>query len=88
MLDAQWVRRSHRGWAWTDGVGVAEDPFAELYRINVTGPAGTMVAESATTSASFDVGDLPASSGEEITLTVAAIGPAALSHAAIATTII
>jgi hypothetical protein len=87
-LVAQWVRRSHRGWPWADGVGVADDPFPELYRLNFTGPDGAIVAESATTSASFDVAELPADAGEEITLAVSAVGPAALSRATVATIIL
>ena len=79
---------SGRGWAWADGVGVADDPFPELYRLNFTGPAGAIVAEFATTSASFDMAELPADAGEEITLAVSAVGPAALSRAAIATIIL
>ena len=84
-LHAQWVRRSHRGWAWTDGVGVAGDPFLELYRLTVTGPAGQIVVESNTTGASFSVGQLPTETGQSITVAVAMVGPMALSHEARAT---
>jgi hypothetical protein len=87
-LRAEWVRRSNRGWAWTDGVGVADDPFPEFYRLTVTGPVGQLVAESGTASASFTVAELPAGAGDSIALAVAMVGPMALSREATATIII
>jgi len=88
VIIAEWVRRSHRGWAWVDGVGVAEDPFPELYRLTISGPGGVAVTESTSPSASFDVTELPAGVGEELTLSVSIVGPAALSHPVSATIII
>jgi hypothetical protein len=85
-LQAEWVRRSHRGWAWSDGV--AEDPFPELYRLTVTGPAGQVVVESATTNASIDAAELPAQPGQQIGLSVAMVGPTALSRGTSATIIL
>lgn len=79
---AQWVRRSHRGWAWADGVGVAGDPFPELYRLTVTGPSGELVIETSASNASFSEAELPAPMGQSITLAVAMIGPIALSREA------
>jgi len=87
-LVADWVRRSHHGWAWVDGVGVAGDPFPELYRLSVAGPAGTLVAETTTTAASLNLAELPAGNGETLTLAVSTVGPAALSHPATATFIL
>lgn len=84
-LHAEWVRRSHRGWTWSDGVGVAEDPFPEHYRLTITGPAGQVVIESATTSASISVAELPAQRGQQINLSIAMVGPTALSREASAT---
>jgi hypothetical protein len=84
-LFASWTRRSHRGWNWTDGIGVAEDPFPELYRLRISGPDGDLIAESTGTSVDFEVAELPGGPGEEITLAVAMIGPAALSHPAVGT---
>jgi hypothetical protein len=82
---ANWVRRSHRGWAWVDGVGVAGDPFPELYRLTMSGPGGVTVAESTSPGASFDLADLPAGAGEELSLAVATVGPGALSRPVSAT---
>jgi hypothetical protein len=87
-LHAEWVRRSHRGWAWSDGVGVGEDPFGELYRLIVTGPAGQVAVESGATSASFSAAQLPATPGQQIVLSVAMVGPMALSREASATIIL
>jgi hypothetical protein len=82
---AQWTRRSHRGWAWTDGVGVADDPFPELYRLTLTGPAGQLIIETDTGNASFSAAELPAFTGQPIALAVAMVGPMALSREAFAT---
>ena len=82
---ASWVRRSLRGWAWADGVGVSADPYPELYRLSLTGPGGELTAESGTDSATLPAGELPAGPGEEIVLAVTAVGPAALSRPAFAT---
>jgi hypothetical protein len=79
---AQWVRRSHRGWAWADGVGVAGDPFPELYRLTVAGPSGELVIETSASNASVSEAELPASIGQSVTLAVAMIGPIALSREA------
>jgi hypothetical protein len=84
-LLANWTRRSHRGWNWTDGVGIADDPFPELYRLIISGPDGEQIAESVTTSVAFDIAQLPGGPGEEITVAVAMIGPAALSHPVVGT---
>lgn len=87
-LHAEWVRRSHRGWAWIDGVGVADDPFPEFYRLTVTGPAGQADVESTATNASLVVSELPAISGDSISVSVAMAGPMALSRAVSATVIL
>jgi hypothetical protein len=87
-LCVEWVRRSHRGWTWIDGVGVAEDPFPELYLLTVTGPGGHVMIESATTSASFSAAQLPAVPGQQVKLSDAMVGPMALSREASATIIL
>jgi hypothetical protein len=79
-----WVRRSHRGWAWVDGIGVADDPFPQLYRLILSGPGGTIAVESELPSKSFELAELPADEGEIITVSVATVG-LALSHAVSAT---
>lgn len=84
-IGAQWVRRSHRGWDWLDEVGVPDDPFAELYRVSIEGPAGQVAFETGTPSFSRELADLPASSGEAILLTIATVGPRAISHGISAT---
>jgi len=84
-LHMQWVRRSHRGWDWIDGVEVASDPFPELYRLTVTGPTGQTVTETGATSASVSVAELPGQPGQMVTVTVAMVGPMALSRPASAT---
>jgi hypothetical protein len=88
VLRAEWTRRSHRGWAWADGLGVGDDPFPELYRVTLIGSAGQLSLDSATASAAFDIVELPAEPGEPIDLAVSMVGPAALSHAATAAIIL
>jgi hypothetical protein len=87
-LHAEWMRRSHRGWAWSDGVGVAEDDFPENYRVMLIGPAGQVAVETAMTSVSFSAAQLPAVPGQQVSLSVAMIGPMALSREASAIIII
>jgi hypothetical protein len=84
-LIAGWTRRTHRGWAWLDGIGVADDGFPELYQLTISGPAGSARSEMPTATASFPLSELPAAPGEEILLTVSSVGPAALSRPATAT---
>ncbi|MCL6739884.1 phage tail protein [Sphingomonas sp. RB56-2] len=87
-LVASWTRRSHRGWAWIDGVGVPDDPFPETYRLNLTGTGGTLTSESADCSAAFGLAELPGKAGEAIAMAVSIVGPAALSHPATASIIL
>ena len=82
---ASWVRRSHRGWSWIDGVGVGEDGFPERYRITARGPLGELVIETDETSHSFATSQLPGGAGQAIDVEVAMIGPAALSRGTSAT---
>jgi len=79
-IGAGWVRRSHGGWQWLDEVGVPDDPFAELYRVTIEGPSGQVGFEVATPAFSCALAELPAVSGDEIRLTVATVGPRAVSH--------
>lgn len=87
-LRAEWTRRSHRGWSWVDGVGVAADSFPETYRVVLTGPAGALTIDTGATDASFDVAQLPAETGQTLELSVAMAGPMALSHRVSASIII
>ncbi|MCF2514583.1 hypothetical protein LVY65_05825 [Sphingomonas sp. G124] len=84
-LHLQWTRRSHRGWSWVDSAGDADDPFAELYRLTIAGPAGQVLVECATSTASVSLSELPAVPGQMVTLSVATVGPMAPSHVAFAT---
>lgn len=79
-LRAQWIRRSHEGWEWLDEVGVPDDRFAELYRLTVEGSRGTVTFETSEPSFACDIAQLPAASGEAIKLTIATVGPRAVSH--------
>ena len=79
-IGAQWVRRSHGGWVWLDEVGVPDDRFAELYRVTIDGPGGQVILELASPGLACEPADLPASSGDAIRLTVATVGPRAVSH--------
>lgn len=81
-VQIQWTRRSHRGWIWTDGIGDAEDPFVERYRMSIAGSAGQIVIECTETTVSIPISDLPAAPGQSVALSVVMIGPMALSHAA------
>jgi hypothetical protein len=69
-------------------VGVPDDPFAELYRVTIEGPQGQMSFEVTTPAFNCALADLPAVSGGTIRLTVAMVGPLAISHGCTATTII
>jgi hypothetical protein len=84
----QWTRRSHRGWSWTDGVGDADDPFGELYRLTIIGPAGQIMIECTSTTASVPISELPATPGQSVSLSVVTVGPMALSRAATTTFIV
>ena len=44
VIIANWVRRSHKGWNWVDGVGVGNDSFSERYRLTLSGPLGVAVS--------------------------------------------
>ena len=78
----QWVRRSHRQWAWVDSVGDGEDGFPERYRLTVEGPGGEAVVETSNRSVLLGVSQIPGQAGQSITLSVVTLGPAALSRAA------
>ena len=80
QLHLNWVRRSQRGWSWNDGVGVPPDSFPERYRLTVTGPAGQLLTETGTPSATFDVASLPALAGQAVEIQVQLIGPMAVSR--------
>ena len=82
---ATWTRRSHGAWTWLDEVGSPEDPFAELYRVTVEGPLGTLSMESAAPTLTLALPDVPAGPGDAIELTVATVGPKAISHGISAT---
>jgi len=75
-----WIRRSHRGWAWNDGVGVPADSFPERYRLTVTGPEGQLELECDEPGAIFDSASLPAMAGQMVEIEVRTIGPMALSR--------
>jgi hypothetical protein len=75
-----WVRRSQRGWAWNDGVGVPTDSFPERYRVTVTGPDGQLEIERYAPNAILDASALPAATGQMIEIEVRMIGPTALSQ--------
>ena len=79
-MAVEWTRRSHGGWAWLDEVGVPGDPFAELYRVNIEGPAGQRILETQTPGLECPLGDLPADAGQTVRLTVVTVGPKAVSH--------
>ncbi len=79
---AQWVRRSHRQWAWVDAIGDGEDGFPERYRVTVEGPAGEVEVETPDRSLVLGASQIPGQAGQPISLSVATVGPAALSHPA------
>lgn len=87
-IGAEWIRRSHRGWTWLDEVGVPPDPFAELYRVTISGPAGSIQIETDVPKLLCAAAELPAESGQLIRLAVVTVGPKAVSHEASATFII
>ena len=78
----QWVRRSHRQWAWVDAIGDGEDDFPERYRVTLEGPAGQAVVEIPDRALVLLPSQIPGQASQPISLSVATIGPAALSHPA------
>jgi len=87
-IRAEWTRRSHRGWSWTDGIGVPDDPFAELYRVAIQGPSGSIAIETSDRMASFVLSELPAQAGQSLGLSVSTVGPAGVSRETVATIIL
>jgi hypothetical protein len=85
---AEWVRRSHRGWAWADSIGDPDDGFPELYRLAVTGPGGAIQVDIAAPSANWTLAELPAGPGQEIELSIVTVGPLAISRPATASLIL
>ncbi|MFL6789429.1 MAG: phage tail protein [Sphingomicrobium sp.] len=81
-LSLSWVRRSFRGWTWSDGVGDVPDSYPEHYRVTLQGPAGQTIVDTANRSILFDPSQVPGSAGESIDMAVATIGAAAVSHSA------
>jgi hypothetical protein len=81
-VHASWVRRSHRGWAWNDGVEVGEDPFPEIYRLTLAGSGGQAVSQTSAASASFGIEQVPAQAGQQLSLSIERVGPMALSRPA------
>ncbi len=77
---AEWTRRSPLGWEWLDEVGVPEDAFLERYRVAIDGPAGRLLIDTVEPSVSLDMGELPGGAGETIKVSIAAIGPKAVSR--------
>ena len=75
-----WVRRSNGGWSWSDGVGVPADPFAEAYRLRVTGPGGELSVETDRAEAILDLASLPAVPGQTIAIEIRTVGATALSR--------
>jgi hypothetical protein len=81
-LHLQWTRRSHRHWAWIDGIGDGADGFPELYRVTAAGPGGETMVETAERSLVLGAAQIPGEAGQMITMSVATVGPTAVSHAA------
>ena len=82
-LHLSWVRRSHLGWAWNDGVAVPPDSFPERYRLTLVGPSAQLECETDTAGVVLDVSSLPAEPGQTLEIRVQTIGPMALSRARI-----
>ena len=80
LLDLSWVRRSHRGWAWLDEVGVPADDFGEAYRVTVEGPGGSLTVETVEPFISISGSDLPAGAGDALNISVTTVGSKAVSR--------
>ena len=81
-IQVRWVRRSHRRWAWVEGIGDGADSFPELYRVTATGPGGEMFVETDARSLVLEPAQIPGEAGQMVSLSVATVGPAALSRPA------
>lgn len=86
-LALQWIRRSHRGWIWSDAADVPADDFAERYRVTISGPGGQYVAETIERAIQITAAELPAAAGQQVTIAVVMLAPFAASHP-IATTLV
>ncbi|MCL6699595.1 phage tail protein [Sphingomonas sp. NSE70-1] len=75
-----WVRRSHQGWSWNDGVGVPADPFSEHYLVNIIGPEGELSLESDRPEVILNASALHADAGQPIEIEIRTVGPMALSR--------
>jgi hypothetical protein len=79
-LCLSWVRRTHFGWAWNNGVGVSDDSFPECYRVTISGPAGQLEMESGTPVLIVDVASLPGEVGETVKIEIRMTGLMAMSQ--------
>jgi hypothetical protein len=79
-LSLSWVRRTHLGWAWNDGVGVPNDSFPEYYRVTISGSAGQVEMETGTPTLIVDVASLPGEAGEMVEIEIRMTGPMAMSQ--------
>jgi hypothetical protein len=77
----RWIRRSHRHWAWLDGLADGADGFPEQYRLTADGPNGQTVVETANRSLLLGPSQIPGAPGQSIRLSVRTVGPTALSQA-------
>jgi hypothetical protein len=77
-----WVRRSHRSRAWIDQVGDVADAFPELYRLTIAGPGGSFSIETESPEMMLEPSQIPAETGQPVILSVATVGPMAVSHPA------
>jgi putative tail protein len=77
-----WVRRSHRSRAWIDLVGDVPDSFPGLYRVTLAGPSASLSLETSNPDIMLTASQMPAEAGQAVVLSVATVGPLALSHRA------
>jgi hypothetical protein len=80
-LVVSWVRRSRRGWDWTDGMEVPLGENSEAYRIVLQGSVNTERFECTTTSFSIAAAQLASVGAGTATLSVMQVGDHALSRA-------
>lgn len=80
QIVVEWVRRRFRQWHWIDGIGDVADAFPELYRITIATMNSTRILEVAGQSALLAPPVIPDQAGQPISISVATVGPSALSH--------
>jgi hypothetical protein len=84
-LAITWTRRSRAGWSWVDGVDVPLGESRELYRLVLSGSAGSIEIEADEPEATIAAGELATVGTGAVSIEVRQIGDWAASRPAVLT---